>query len=121
MARPSREGGYDLDPRGGQPEHVVECLQVLADIGASVAWRGAGGRGKDRHGFAAAVDPAVKQGLDAIRDPQLVRGIAGGLVDGLHRAAGNRAGAGRHGRGRAGCRGGPGGDRGARARRTRAA
>ena len=77
--RPPRRGrageaGHDLDPRGGQPEHAVKFLQVLTDIGGSRG-RGVGGwgRGEDRHGFATAVDPAVQQGLDAIRDPKLVR------------------------------------------------
>ena len=48
------------------------------------------GRGKNCHCFAAAVDPAVQQGLDAIRDPELVRGIAGGGRG--KQAAGVRAG-----------------------------
>jgi len=48
------EGGHDLDPGGGQPEHRAECRQVLADVG-SVA--GGWGWGKDRHRHAAPVDP----------------------------------------------------------------
>jgi len=58
-------GGHDLDPRGRQPEHGVECLQILTDIGGRGelmrACRGAGGwgRGKDRHRLAAAIGPLV--------------------------------------------------------------
>ena len=50
------QGGHDLDPRGGQPEHAVECRQILAYIAGrrdsrrrgyrGVGGRGAGGRGQ---------------------------------------------------------------------------
>ena len=60
MARPHGEGGHDLDPRGGQPEHAVEGRQVLADIGGPVArdWD----RDDGRHGLATAVDPPSSNG-----------------------------------------------------------
>ena len=105
------EGGHYLDPRGGQPEHAVERRQVPADIGGGrglaaargKACRGAGGRdrGKDRHRLTAAIDPLVQQGLDAVRDPEQVRGITGARVK---QAAGSRGGRRRadgHGRSRA--------------------
>ena len=72
-------------------------------------------RDKDGHCLATTVDPAVQQRLDAIRDPELLRGVAGVLPAvqsrGGRRRAGRRGaghygrgrrGAGRHGRGRAG-------------------
>ena len=100
------QGGHDLDPRGGQPEHAVECRQILAYIAGrrdsrrrgyrGAGGRGAGGRGngKDRHRLAAAVDPPVQQGLDAILDPEQGRGIAGDRgkqAVGSHAGRGGRA------------------------------
>ena len=64
-------------PGGGAAGALEDC--AAGTVEACAPWTlGELGRGQDRHCLAAAVDPAVQQGLDAIRDPELVRGIAGG-------------------------------------------
>ncbi len=86
---PPGPGGYRWRPGAG-------CCQ-----GEGLPGRWGTGRGKDRHRLAAAIDPLVQQGLDAIRDPEQVRGIAGARVKQAAGSRSGRRGADGHGRGRA--------------------
>ncbi len=69
----TRQGRLDLDACRGQPEPAVEVGQVPADVGDRRRRCGSGSRVlHQHHGLAAAVDPGIQQGLDAVRHPELV-------------------------------------------------
>ena len=72
------EGAYYLQVRGGQVEQVVVGGEVLAEVGdLGRVELGFGEFGED-DGFAAAVDAAAEERLDAVGGLELLRCVAGG-------------------------------------------
>ena len=65
----------DPQARGGQAEHAVESGEILADVGDPWRRPGRGGELHQHHALAAAIDPVMKQRLNAVGDPELARGV----------------------------------------------